>query len=57
MSSKKHDMIKTISKDQLQVSIGLITRSKAEKFKDAFNELIQSVWPNVNFKETTYFNM
>jgi len=50
-------MIKTISKDQLQVSIGLITRSKAEKFKDAFNELIQSVWPNVNFKETTYFNM
>ena len=34
------DMIKTTLKDPLQVSCGSITRSKANKLKNAFNEFI-----------------
>ena len=40
-------------KNPLQVSIGLITRSMANKFKDVFNELIRSIWKNVNVKKAT----
>jgi len=39
-------------KDPLEVSIGLITRSRAKKIKDAFNGLIQDIKDksNINIK-------
>jgi hypothetical protein len=38
------DMIKTTPKDQAQAPTAPITRSKANKSKNAFNWLIQSIW-------------
>ena len=34
----------TVSKDLVQVPIGLVTRAQAKKFKDVLNGLIQELW-------------
>jgi hypothetical protein len=44
-------MIKTTTEDPLQVSIGSIIRLREKKLKYAFNEIIQSIWSKMNFKE------
>jgi hypothetical protein len=38
----------TTSKDLVQVPIGPITRSRAKKFKDVLNGLIQELWAQAN---------
>ena len=38
------------SKDPLEVLVGLITRLRAKKFKEAFNGLLQETWSKVDFK-------
>jgi hypothetical protein len=48
---KKGDMIKTTPEDPLQVLIGSIIRLREKKLKYAFNEIIQSIWSKMNFKE------
>jgi hypothetical protein len=47
------DAIQTTLKDPIEVLVGIITRSRAKTLKYAFNELIQSIWANVDFKEAT----
>jgi hypothetical protein len=44
-------MIKTTPEDPLQVLIGSIIRLREKKLKYAFNEIIQSIWSKMNFKE------
>jgi len=34
----------------LEVLVGLVTRLKAKRFKDAFNGLLQDTWVKVDFK-------
>jgi len=34
----------------LEVPVGPVTRLKAKKFKEAFNELLQDTWAKVDFK-------
>jgi hypothetical protein len=46
-------VIQTTLKDPIEVLVGIITRSRAKTLKYAFNELIQSIWANVDFKEAT----
>jgi hypothetical protein len=43
----------TTLKNLLELPVGFITRLRTNKSKDTFNDLIQSIWTNVNFKETT----
>jgi len=38
------------SKDPLEVLVGPVTRLRAKKFKEAFNELLQDTWVKVDFK-------
>jgi hypothetical protein len=38
------------SKDPLEVPVGLVTRLRAKKFKEAFNGLLQNTWAKVDFK-------
>ena len=38
------------SKDPLEVPVGLVTRLRAKKFKEAFNGLLQNTWAYVDFK-------
>jgi hypothetical protein len=47
------DAIQTTLKDPIEVLVGIIIRSRAKTLKYAFNELIQSIWANVDFKEAT----
>ena len=37
-------------KDPLEVPIGLVTRLRAKRFKEAFNGLLQDTWVKVDFK-------
>jgi len=37
-------------KDPLEVSVGLVTRLRAKRFKEAFNGLLQDTWTKVDFK-------
>lgn len=46
-------MVKTTSKNPLQVLVEPITRSRVKKFKNAFNEIIQSIWAKMNFNKIT----
>jgi hypothetical protein len=46
--------IQIIPKDPLEVSYGLIVRSIVKKLKDTFNELIYSIWVNMNFKKAIF---
>ena len=48
---KRSDMIKTTPEDPLQVLIGSIIRLREKKLKYAFNEIIQSIWSKMNFKQ------
>ena len=34
----------------MEVLVGLVTRLKAKRFKDAFNGLLQDTWVKVDFK-------
>jgi hypothetical protein len=34
----------------LEVLVGLVTRLKAKRFKEAFNGLLQDMWAKVDFK-------
>jgi hypothetical protein len=34
----------------LEVPVGLVTRLRAKKFKEAFNGLLQDTWAKVDFK-------
>jgi len=34
----------------LEVLVGLVTRLRAKKFKEAFNGLLQDTWAKVDFK-------
>jgi len=45
----QHDAIQP-SKDPLEVPVGLVTRLRAKKFKEAFNGLLQDTWAKVDFK-------
>jgi len=36
--------------DPLEVPVGLVTRLRAKRFKEAFNGLLQNSWAKVNFK-------
>jgi hypothetical protein len=47
------DAIQTTLKDPIEVLVEIITRSRTKTLKYAFNELIQSIWANVDFKEAT----
>jgi hypothetical protein len=38
------------SKDPLEVLVGLVTRLRAKRFKEAFNGLLQDTWAKVGFK-------
>ena len=38
------------SKDPLEVLVGLVTRLRAKRFKEAFNRLLQDTWAKVGFK-------
>jgi hypothetical protein len=38
------------SRDPLEVLVGLVTRLRAKKFKEAFNGLLQDTWAKVDFK-------
>jgi hypothetical protein len=38
----------TTSKDLVQVPIGPVTRTRAKKFKDVLNGLIQELWAQAN---------
>ena len=40
------------SKDPLEVPVGLVTRLRAKKFKEAFNGLLQDTRAKVDFKRT-----
>ena len=42
------------SKDPLEVPVGLVTRLRAKKFKEAFNGLLQDTWAKVDFKRTCH---
>jgi hypothetical protein len=35
----------------LEVPVGLVTRLRAKKFKEAFNELFQDTWAKLDFKK------
>jgi len=37
-------------KDPLKVSVGLVTRLRAKRFKEAFNGVLQDTWTKVDFK-------
>jgi hypothetical protein len=37
-------------KDLLEVLVGLVTRFRAKRFKEAFNGLLQDTWAKVGFK-------
>jgi len=43
------DMIQA-PKDPLEVLVGLVTRLRAKRFKEAFNGLLQDTWAKVGFK-------
>jgi len=47
------DMIKTTPKHPAQAPTGPITRSKANKSKNAFNWLIHGIWSKMNFNKVT----
>jgi hypothetical protein len=50
----QHDMIKTTPKNQFQVLIGQITRSRKKNLKDAFNGLFFRIFRlKVDFKKKT----
>jgi hypothetical protein len=34
----------------LEVPVGLVTRLRAKRFKEVFNELLQDTWAKVDFK-------
>ena len=34
----------------MEVPVGLVTRIRAKRFKEAFNELLQDTWAKVDFK-------
>ena len=38
------------AKDPLEVLTGPVTRFRAKRFKQAFNELLQDTWAKVDFK-------
>jgi hypothetical protein len=38
----------TTSKDLIQVTIGLVTRARAKKFKDLLNKLLHELWAHAN---------
>jgi hypothetical protein len=38
------------AKDPLEVLVGLVTRLRAKRFKEAFNGLLQDTWAKVEFK-------
>ena len=44
-------MIQGTPNDSLEVLVGLVTRLKAKRFKEAFNRLLRDTWANVNFKK------
>ena len=46
---KKFDAIQA-PKDPLEVPVGPVTRLRAKRFKEAFNELLQDTWAKVDFK-------
>jgi hypothetical protein len=46
---KKFDAIQALQ-DPLEVPVGLVTRIRAKRFKEAFNELLQDTWAKVDFK-------
>jgi hypothetical protein len=37
-------------KDPLEVLVGPVTRLRATRFKEAFNELLQDTWAKVDLK-------
>ena len=37
-------------KDPLEVLVGPVTRLRAKRFKEAFNELLQDTWAKVDLK-------
>jgi hypothetical protein len=37
-------------KDPLEVLVGLVTRIRVKRFKEAFNGLLQDTWAKVDFK-------
>jgi hypothetical protein len=43
-------VIQAIPKDPLEVLIGLVTRLRAKRFKEAFNGLLRDTWAKVDFK-------
>jgi hypothetical protein len=47
---ERGDNVMQPSKDPLEVSVGLVTRLRAKKFKEAFNGLLQDTWAKVDFK-------
>lgn len=44
-------MIQGTPNDSLEFLVGLVTRLKAKRFKEAFNRLLRDTWANVNFKK------
>ena len=46
---KVNDVIQ-VPKDSLEVPVGPVTRLRAKRFKEAFNELFQDTWAKVDFK-------
>jgi hypothetical protein len=47
---RKVDVIQAIPKDPLEGLIGLVTRLRAKRFKEAFNGLLRDTWAKVDFK-------
>jgi hypothetical protein len=43
-----NDANEATPRDLLEVSIGLVTRIRVKRFKEAFNGLFQDTWVNVN---------
>jgi hypothetical protein len=43
-------VIQATPKDTLKVLVGLVTRLKAKRLKEAFNGLLRDTWVKVDFK-------
>jgi hypothetical protein len=46
-------VIQPIPKDLLTVLAGSVTRVKAMKFKETFNEFLQNTWAKMDYKKAT----
>jgi hypothetical protein len=44
------NMIQATPRDPLEVLVGLVTKLRAKRFKEAFNGLLQCIWTKIDFK-------